>query len=220
MCEPLFERGFIHDSYANRTGKGTHRAVACYERFRDRFRHVLRCDTYRYFPAIDHEILKRDLSRRIACLRTLALADRIVDGSNPQEPVPLYYPGDDLFTPFECRRGLPIGNLTSQLFANVYLHGLDHFCKEVLRTMGETEPRQRLPGCPHARRPEPAASRGRCARDRASRDGHDERRPGASPAPAPPRRGEALAFLPGQDDPERWRSPGRCKIPIGILAYT
>ena len=43
-CEPLFERGFIPDSYANRKGKGTHRAVARYERFRDRYRHVLRCD--------------------------------------------------------------------------------------------------------------------------------------------------------------------------------
>ncbi len=136
VCEPLFERGFVHDSYANRKAKGTHRAVARYERFRDRFRHVLRCDVYRYFPAIDHKILKRDLRRRIACPRTLALADRIVDGSNPQEPVLLYYPDDDLFTPFERRRGLPIGNLTSQFFANLYLDGLDHFCKEVLRAKG------------------------------------------------------------------------------------
>ena len=48
----------------------------------------------------------------------------------------LYYPGDDLFTPFERRRGLPIGNLTSQLFANVHLDGLDHFVKEVLRAPG------------------------------------------------------------------------------------
>ena len=79
-------------SHANRTGKGMHRAVARYERFRDRFHHVLRCDIYRYFPAVDHEILKRDLRRRIACPRTLALADRIVDGSNPQEPVPFSCP--------------------------------------------------------------------------------------------------------------------------------
>ena len=136
MCEPIFERGFIYDSYANRKGKGTHRAIARYEAFRDRFRHVLRCDLYRYFPAIDHEILKADLRRRIACGRTLWLADCIVDGSNPQEPVNLYYPGDDLFTPFERRRGLPIGNLTSQFFANLYLNGLDHFCKEVLRAKG------------------------------------------------------------------------------------
>ena len=90
VVEPLFERGFIHDSYANRTGKGTHRAVARYERLRDRYAHVLRCDLYRYFPAIDHDLLKRDLRRRIACPRTLALADRIIDGSNPQEPVHLY----------------------------------------------------------------------------------------------------------------------------------
>ena len=136
VCEPIFERGFIYDSYANRKGKGTHRAIARYETFRDRFRYVLRCDLYRYFPAIDHEILKRDLRRRLACAPTLALADQIIDASNPQEPVHLYYPGDDLFTPFERRRGLPIGNLTSQFFANVYLDGLDHFCKEVLRAKG------------------------------------------------------------------------------------
>ena len=97
---------------------------------------MLRCDLYRYFPAIDHEILKRDLRRRIACAHTLALGDRIIDASNYQEPVNLYYPGDDLFTPFMRRRGLPIGNLTSQFFANLYLDGLDHFCKEVLRARG------------------------------------------------------------------------------------
>lgn len=82
VCEPIFERGFIHDSYANRKGKGTHRGIARYEKYRDRFRHVLRCDIYRYFPAIDHAILKRDLRRRLACERTLDLADRIIDGSN------------------------------------------------------------------------------------------------------------------------------------------
>ena len=136
VCEPIFERSFIDDSYANRVGKGTHRAIGRYERFRDRFRYVLRCDVYRYFPAIDHQILKYDLRRRIACPRTLALADRIIDGSNAQEPVHLYYPGDDLFTPYERRRGLPIGNLTSQFFANLYLNGMDHFCKEVLRVKG------------------------------------------------------------------------------------
>jgi RNA-directed DNA polymerase len=136
MIEPLFERGFIFDSYANRIGKGTHAAVARYEMFRDRSAHVLRGDIFRYFPAIDHEILKRDLRRRIACERTLWLADAIIDGSNPQEPVQIHYPGDDLLTPVERRRGLPIGNLTSQLFANIYLDGLDHFCREILRAKG------------------------------------------------------------------------------------
>ena len=136
VVEPLFERGFIFDSYANRRGKGTHRAVARYERFRNRFANVLRCDIYRYFPAIDHEILKEDLRRRVRCERTLRLVDAIIDGSNRQEPVNLHYPGDDLLTPLERRRGLPIGNLTSQLFANVHLDGLDHFVKEVLRAPG------------------------------------------------------------------------------------
>ena len=136
VVEPIFEHGFIFDSYANRIGKGTHRAVARYERFRDRFRYVLRADIYRYFPAIDHAILKRVLRRRIGCERTLWLLDGMIDGSNPQEPVDLYFPDDDLFTPRERRRGLPIGNLTSQFFANLYLDALDHFVKEVLRAKG------------------------------------------------------------------------------------
>ena len=136
VIEPQFERGFIFDSYANRRGKGTHRAVARYERFRDRYAWVLRCDLYRYFPSIDHEVLKVNIRRRVRCAATLRLVDTIIDGSNPQEPVHRYYPGDDLFTPFERRRGLPIGNLTSQLFANVHLDGLDHFVKEVLRAPG------------------------------------------------------------------------------------
>jgi RNA-directed DNA polymerase len=81
-------------------------------------------------------VLKRDLSRRIGCAPMLWLLDTIIDGSNPQQPVHLYYPGDDLFEPRRRRRGLPIGNLTSQFFANLYLNGLDHFCQEVLRARG------------------------------------------------------------------------------------
>lgn len=133
VIEPVFERGFIANSYANRTGKGTHRAIAAYERYRDRHAHVLRCDIYRYFPAIDHAILKAEFRRRIGCQRTLWLMDAIVDGSNPQEPANLHFPGDDLFAPFGRRRGLPIGNLTSQFFANLYLDRFDHFATEVLR---------------------------------------------------------------------------------------
>ena len=62
--------------------------------------------------------------------------DRIIDASNPQEPVNIHFPGDEVFAPLERRRGIPIGNLTSQFFANVYLDGLDHYCKEVLRAKG------------------------------------------------------------------------------------
>ncbi len=133
VVAPLFETGFIAHSFANRLGKGTHRAVKIYEGYRDRYRHVLRCDVFRYFPAIDHDILKLDLRRRLGCEPTLALLDRIIDGSNDQEPVIAHFPGDDLFSPHTRRRGLPIGNLTSQFFANLYLDPLDHFCTEVLR---------------------------------------------------------------------------------------
>ena len=133
VAEPIFESGFIDHSFANRVGKGTHRAIEVYERYRSRHAHVLRCDIYRYFPAIDHAILKSDFRRRIRCRRTLALLDLIVDGSNPQEPVNFHFQGDDLFEPFRRRRGLPIGNLTSQFFANLYLDGFDHFVTEILR---------------------------------------------------------------------------------------
>jgi len=133
VVEPIFEAGFIDHTFANRIGKGTHRAIEAYECYRDRHSHVLRCDIYRYFPAIDHATLKSDFRRRIICPPTLALLDLVVDGSNAQEPVDRYFDGDDLFAPFRHRRGLPIGNLTSQFFANVYLDGFDHFVSEVLR---------------------------------------------------------------------------------------
>ena len=133
VVQPIFEAGFIAHSYANREGKGTHRAIKAYEYYRNRHAHVLRCDIYRYFPSIDHEILKQQLRQRIACPKTLYLLDLIIDRSNRQEPVNLHFSGDDLFTPFERRRGLPIGNLTSQFFANLYLNGFDHFVSEVLK---------------------------------------------------------------------------------------
>jgi retron-type reverse transcriptase len=85
------------------------------------------------FPSIDHEILKQILRRKIKCPDTLWLIDMLIDSSNEQEPVTDYFPGDDLLTPSQRRKGLPIGNLTSQFFANVYLSSFDHFIKEQLR---------------------------------------------------------------------------------------
>ncbi|MBI1922789.1 RNA-directed DNA polymerase [Candidatus Poribacteria bacterium] len=130
---PLFERSFIFDSYANRVGKGTHRAIRRYQHFLRQYQYVLKCDIRKYFPSIDHQILKTLIRWRIADDATLWLIDTIIDGSNPQEPVLAYFPGDDLFTPIERRKGLPIGNLTSQFLANVYLDPFDHFVKEKLR---------------------------------------------------------------------------------------
>ena len=132
VIEPVFERCFIFDSYANRIGKGTHKAVNRCVYFARRHPFVLKCDIQKYFPTIDHEILKERINRKIKCHKTLRLISKIIDNSNPQEKVLQYFPGDDLFSPITHRRGIPIGNLTSQFFANVYLNGFDHFVKEML----------------------------------------------------------------------------------------
>jgi retron-type reverse transcriptase len=96
-------------------------------------RYVLQCDIKKYFPSIDLEILKTILRRKIKCQDTLELIYTIIDASNEQEPINEYFPGDTLLTPLERRRGLPIGNLTSQWFANIYLNGFDHYVKEQLK---------------------------------------------------------------------------------------
>ena len=70
---PLFERGFIANTFANRIRKGTHEAIRTYECYRDCHTHVLRADIFRYFPSIDHAILKAAFRPRIACERTLWL---------------------------------------------------------------------------------------------------------------------------------------------------
>lgn len=129
---PLLERGFIWDSYANRLGKGTHRAIRRFQWFQRRQAYVLQCDIKKYFPSIDHDILKAMIHRRIADASTLWLIDQIVDASNDQVFVCDYFHGDDLFAPTARRRGLPIGNLTSQFFANLYLTPFDHFVNEDL----------------------------------------------------------------------------------------
>lgn len=130
---PLIEKSFIHDSYANRIGYGSHRALERFIEFARSSRYVLQCDIRKYFPSIDHEILKQIIRRKIKCQDTLWLIELIIDSSNPQETVIEYFPGDDLLTPILRRHGLPIGNLTSQFFANLYLNDFDHFIKEKLQ---------------------------------------------------------------------------------------
>jgi retron-type reverse transcriptase len=126
LLEPHFERRFVAHSYACRVGKGSHAALRRASRLMASRRFVLKADVAKFFPSIDHAILKEEVRRVIADERLLAVLDRVIDGSNPQEPVEEWYPGDDLFTPSERRRGLPIGNLTSQFLANVLLDRLDH----------------------------------------------------------------------------------------------
>jgi retron-type reverse transcriptase len=132
VIEPVFEKSFIFDSYANRKNKGTHKAIMRYQHFARKYKYVLKADIKKYFPSIDHEILKKVIRRKISCSDTLRLIDMIIDNSNKQEAVCDLFPGDDLFTAVERKKGIPIGNLTSQFFANIYLNPFDHYIKETL----------------------------------------------------------------------------------------
>lgn len=136
VLEPLLDQRFIPDTYACRKDKGVHRAVERYQQFARDNAYVLKLDIARYFPSIDRGILKQQLARRLKDQAVLALLYRIIDnGPETDEPV-RFFPGDDLVSFSERQRGLPIGNLTSQFFANLYLDGFDHWLKEVQRVTG------------------------------------------------------------------------------------
>ncbi|MGQ9591479.1 MAG: reverse transcriptase domain-containing protein [Planctomycetota bacterium] len=146
ILEPAWERAFIHDSFASRKGKGTHAAV---DRVESLVRKVTRNHTVRawyahldirsFFISIDHGVLLAALARRPAPPTALWLAERIIrrpiapdavlKGSRASfESVP---PGKSLLRA-PPGKGLPIGNHTSQFFANVYLDALDRYVKRVL----------------------------------------------------------------------------------------
>ena len=120
IIEPIFERSMIRDSYACRTGRGVLSGVTRTTQFlRDTNRkwgrvYCLKADVKKFFPSIDHDVLKKILRRRIGCPDTVKMMDTIIDSTG--SPV-----------------GLPIGSLTSQLWANVYLNELDHFVKSRMR---------------------------------------------------------------------------------------
>lgn len=138
LCQiigPPFERSFIAGSYANRIGKGTHRALDHAQRLARRFRHVLQCDLRQFFPSIDHEILRHTLAKKIADPDVLRLIGLILGsgrGVLSEQYDMFWFPGDDLFAALRPR-GLPIGNLTSQFWANCHLNPFDHFVQRELR---------------------------------------------------------------------------------------
>lgn len=123
IIEPLFDQQYIHDSYACRRNKGTHKGADRAQLFIKRVEqkhgkaYALKADISRYFSSIDHHILKSLLNAKIQCERTKALLFYIIDNS----------PSDALGV------GIPLGNLTSQIFANIYLNELDRFVKHNLR---------------------------------------------------------------------------------------
>ncbi len=118
--EPIWERRFISDSYACRIGRGMHTGANQAQRFLRQVKrqhgkvYVYKADIAKYFASIDHAVLAGLLQKHVACRKTLTLIHEIIDSSGG-------------------RSGIPIGNLTSQLFANIYLHELDVFVKNTLR---------------------------------------------------------------------------------------
>ncbi len=115
VIEPIFEKKFISDSYACRKRKGTHAGVKKLQKFirkTDDTYYVLKCDVSKYFYSVNCEILKKVIRKKIADEKLLELLDNIIDSAD---------------------EGIPIGNLTSQLFANIYLNELDEFVKYELK---------------------------------------------------------------------------------------
>ncbi len=118
IIEPIFEKTFINDSYACRKAKGTLAGVKKMDFYlnknlaNNKETFCLKMDVKKYFYSIDHATLKNLIRRKIRCAKTLRLLEVIIDSTD--DP------------------GIPVGNLTSQLFANIYLNHLDHFVKEIL----------------------------------------------------------------------------------------
>ena len=119
VLEPVIEPRFIFDTYANRKGKGTHRAVRRAQYFLRKHPHYLKTDIAKYFESIDHQILLSVLNRTVKDFKVLDLVRRITANSDRSRGL-------------RMGKGLPIGNLTSQFFANLYLDPLDHFIKDEL----------------------------------------------------------------------------------------
>ncbi len=119
MCNILnsiFEPMFIYDLYSNRKNKGTHKAVQQYKKFCRYHQYVLKCDIKKYFPSINKAILFNLIKKKIKDNDFLEIIKQVIFNFEAGS---------------EC--GLPLGNLTSQLFGNLYLNGLDHFIKEKLK---------------------------------------------------------------------------------------
>jgi RNA-directed DNA polymerase len=132
---PFFNRSFIADSYACLPERGSHRAVLRYRELLRRHEHLVHLDVRRYFPSVDHGVLRGLVHARIRDPRLRALLDELLRSGAALYHTPVvaaFYGLDATASP----RGLPIGNLTSQWWGNVYLDGLDQFVKRELKVAG------------------------------------------------------------------------------------
>lgn len=129
IVEPIFDATFIHDSYACRKGKGAHRAVDRLTYFSRKNRYAMKIDIQKYFANVHQTILMALIAQKIGDPDVLWLIEEIL---NSFRTPPSTDAAGNLLLPFEGALGIPIGNQTSQFFANLYLNGLDHFVKEGL----------------------------------------------------------------------------------------
>lgn len=131
---PFFDRTFIADSYSCRDGKGVHRALNQFRSFvrkvsrnHTKTTWVLKCDVRKFFASIDQEILLSILRDRIPDQDVMWLLEKVIRSfSSPLPAIPLERE--------EGKRGLPLGNLTSQLLVNIYMNEFDKFVKHRLKT--------------------------------------------------------------------------------------
>ncbi|MFA4880357.1 MAG: reverse transcriptase/maturase family protein [Candidatus Doudnabacteria bacterium] len=128
VLNPIFEPTFIPHSFSCRIGKGTHKGVLALNNFVRKTSkncskacYILKCDVRKFFGTVDHGILMSILKKRIKDENAIWLIKEIINSFSSEQ--------SDILT----ERGLPIGNLTSQLFANIYLNELDQFVKNKLR---------------------------------------------------------------------------------------
>ena len=119
VCDPVFERQLISTTCANRTGKGVYYALAYARKYMKKYRYAAKLDIRKYFDSIDQQQLTALLARIFKDARLLKIFSQITGSYHTAEG-----------------KGVPIGNLTSQYFANYYLSGLDHYIKEVLHVKG------------------------------------------------------------------------------------
>ncbi len=141
---PYFDKKFIYDSYSCRAGKGTHKAIYRFESFVRKVSKnntktcwVLKCDIKKFFANIDHNILKEILSKCLFDTDTLWLLGEIIDSFyiNTHINHGVYMQSDTLSAIAEnvSLKGLPLGNLTSQLLVNIYMNEFDQFVKHKLK---------------------------------------------------------------------------------------
>lgn len=128
VINPIFEETFIPASFSCRVGYGTHRGVSVLEKIARQihkngtsFCFILKCDIQKFFDSVDHQVLLSIIRKRIKDEDAMWLLQEIIESYSSSQS-----------TVFE-RKGLPIGNLTSQLFANVYMNEFDQFMKNSLK---------------------------------------------------------------------------------------